>query len=749
MATLPARYLAHLDSSGPVRREHPLDDHLREVGRRAGRFAEAFGCEDWGRVAGLAHDAGKATDEFQRRLRGDPTRVDHSTAGAQWLAERFGARGRLLAYGVAGHHGGMPDGYDATGSSLTARLQKVVPEWDCCVLAGQDCPEDIGPLPIQVGGAAQQAFQVGFFVRMVFSCLVDADFLDTEDFFDPKRGADRRGYPALADLPDRLNAHLERLTAGARESEVNAVRAEVLAACLAGAQLEPGLFSLTVPTGGGKTLSSLAFALDHARTHGLRRVIYAIPYTSIIEQTAAVFRDALGADAVLEHHSNYDPLAGTTDGSPEEPADDSTQREARRARLAAENWDAPVVVTTNVQLFESLFHNLPGRCRRLHNIARSVLILDEAQMLPVDYLLPCLEALRELRRNYGVSIVLCTATQPALQRRQDFPAGLEGVRELMPDPGALARRLQRVTVHREGLLRDEKLAARIAGEPQALCIVNTRRHAARLFAALRGQEGGRHLSAGMCPAHRAQVLEEIRQRLKGGLPCRVVSTQLVEAGVDVDFPVVYRAAAGTDSLAQAAGRCNREGRRERGRVHAFDVPAEDVPPGMLRQAAEEGRAVLRRHPADPLSLEAVEDYFRALYWRRGDLLDKRRILETFTEGAGQGNFAFRTVAERFRLIDEEHAGEPVIVPWGRDEAEREAVRALIERLEHEETPRALLRRLQRYTVSVHRTALERLEAAGAVELRQGRYRVLRDLRFYRDDVGFEPDMSPDPAGLIV
>jgi CRISPR-associated endonuclease/helicase Cas3 len=671
---------------------------------------------------------------------GASERVDHSTAGAQWLVERFGTRGRLLAYGAAGHHGGMPDGFDETGGSLTARLDKTVPDWDAGVLEALDCPRDLGPLPILVSSSARSGFQVSFFTRMLFSCLVDADFLDTEEFFDRERSAQRSGYPQLSDLRLRLEAHLAELTAGAKVSTVNRARAVILAACREGSKLPPGLFSLTVPTGGGKTLASLAFALDHAQEHGLRRVIYAIPYTSIIEQTADVFRQALGDEAVLEHHSNYDPLRGDADGTPTDPTDDSTQPLACRARLASENWDAPVVVTTNVQFFESLFHNRPGRCRRLHNIADSVVILDEAQMLPVDYLLPCLEALRELSLNYGVSIVLCTATQPALGRREGFAAGLEGVRELMPDPADLARRLERVDVVREGSLGDDELAARIAAEPQVLCIVNTRGHAARLFAAVREHEGAFHLSANMCAAHRSRVLSTIRRRLKAELPCRVVSTQLVEAGVDVDFPVVYRAAAGTDSLAQAAGRCNREGRKERGQVHAFDVDTADLPPGLLRQAAEEGRAVLRQHE-QPLSLTALEAYFQALYWRRENQLDKWRILDAFNEGAQELNFDFRKAAERFQLIQE--TGEAVIVPLD-GEAQK-----WVEQLEWAESPRWLLRKLQRYTVNVPPATLAQLLSMGAVETRQGRYRVLTDLRFYREDLGLVPEIVVDPASLVV
>jgi CRISPR-associated endonuclease/helicase Cas3 len=354
MAGGPPVTLAHVDPASG--RAHRLDEHLRAVGALAQGFAQAFAAGPWGFVAGLVHDLGKSSSAFQQRLQGSSEAVDHSTAGAQWLEKHLGPAGRLLAYAVAGHHGGLPNGTDETQRSLAARLDKVVPTWDRGLLGALDVPEVLGAFPIRPATGPRGAFQVGFLTRMVFSCLVDADFLDTERFFDFALGHQRGGYQSLTDLRGRLDAHLTQVTAGAEPSPVNEARAEVLAACRSGASLAPGLFSLTVPTGGGKTLASLAFALDHAQAHGLRRVIYAIPYTSIIEQTAAVFRGALGGDAVVEHHSNFDPIAGARGSDPLDPSDDNTRPDARRLRLASENWDAPIVVTTNVQFFESLFH---------------------------------------------------------------------------------------------------------------------------------------------------------------------------------------------------------------------------------------------------------------------------------------------------------------------------------------------------------------------------------------------------------
>jgi CRISPR-associated endonuclease/helicase Cas3 len=412
---------------------------------------------------------------------------------------------------------------------------------------------------------------------MVFSCLVDADYLATEQFMAPEQAALRpSGQPSISELRDRADSYIDRLAHEADQARpgaaVNAHRARVLSACREAARLEPGFFTLTVPTGGGKTLSSLAFALRHAESHGLNRVITAIPFTSIIEQNAAHIRAALGdlnGKLVLEHHSNLDPQ--------------QEKAQTQQNRLAAENWDAPVVVTTNVQLLESLFACRTGRCRKLHRIAHSVIVLDEAQALPPGLLAPTLAALRELVRNYGCTIVLCTATQPALEKRANFPIGIDQPRPIIPHGHReeLFKGLKRVEVEQAGTLSDDQLVDRLASEDQVLCIVNTRPHAAELFTSLCERLGETntverqglevpavgsclHLSANMCPRHRSAVLRLIRRRLETGRPCRVISTQLVEAGVDVDFPVVYRATAGLDAIAQAAGRCN----NIRGRVWA-------------------------------------------------------------------------------------------------------------------------------------------------------------------------------------
>jgi CRISPR-associated endonuclease/helicase Cas3 len=560
---------------------------------------------------------------------------------------------------------------------------------------------------------------------MLYSCLVDADFIDTESFMDPQRGQHRLGYRTLQELGTVFFDSLGEMRRAAPPSLVNQHRELVYGQCLAAAEKDMGLFSLTVPTGGGKTLSSMSFALKHALRYGLSRVIYVIPYTSIIEQNAAVFRSMFGDDSVLEHHSNFEP-------------DD----EDYRSRLASENWDAPIIVTTNVQFFESLFANRSSRCRKLHNITNSVVILDEVQTLPAAYLLPCLEALKELVSMYKASVVLCSATQPAVQYRPDFKKGLVGVTEIISNPQKLAQDLKRTDVRVAGRLSDAELASRLAEYEQVLCIVNTRRHARDLYRAMQTMEGLIHLSALMCPVHRSQKLKEIRERLDKRIACRVISTQLVEAGVDIDFPVVFRSLAGIDSIAQAAGRCNREGRLDRGQVFVF-TPEAGIPPGHFRQTAQTAESVIRRHAQDVLSLAAIEDYFKNYYWMKGDGLDEEGILALLRAGVQKGDFPFKTVAEKFHLIKEE--AKPVVIPFD------DHARSIINALRHSEYPTAFARKLQRYTVSVYPHEWNRLLAAGSIEIMAGIFPVLTDNVLYDEELGLCADdpAARDPESLYV
>ena len=733
-----ARYLAHVRRDGENFATHDLGEHLRGVGQRAGEYARAFGSGDWARIAGLWHDLGKYSAEFQRRIKsvsgyeahleGQAGRVDHSTAGAQYAIRQFNLHGRILAYLIAGHHAGLPDWHtsETPGAALKVRLD------DGSHLEralNQPIPNDILSQTQPTSPLLGKAEGFHLWVRMLFSCLVDADFLDTEAFMDAEKGARRSKTPQLSELLPRFNAYMEATFADARPTRVNEIRTDVLRQCRKKAEESPGCFSLTVPTGGGKTLSSLAFALEHAERHGKRRVIYAIPYTSIIEQTANVFRDIF-PDAVIEHHSNLDP-----------------EMETVESRLAAENWDAPLIVTTNVQFFESLFAARTSRCRKLHNIVNSVVVLDEAQLLPPEFLQPILDVMNLLVRHYGVTFVLSTATQPALGTRKTFQRtlrGLDRVREIIDDPDALNRDLARVTYtlpadyHQPETWDD--VADQLREHPSVLAIVNSRADARELHR--RMPEGTAHLSALMCGEHRSRVIASIKERLRAGDGVRVVSTQLVEAGVDVDFPAVYRALAGLDSIAQAAGRCNREGRLERGRVMVF-VPPKPVPSGPLRRAAETTVSLLTGQNGPVFDAALFQAYFKRFYVDVRSL-DKHDITELLTPQGGnddQLKVQFRTAAQHFRLIDES-GYQSVVVRY--DDSP-----GLIGRLQKEGPERWLMRRLQRYTVSLPKHQFQKLVNDGDVmEIWPGMFAQTSDVS-YHPELGLLVDAtSPDPSDLV-
>lgn len=684
-----------------------LHDHLRAVGDLAAGFAAPFGLSAHARAAGLLHDLGKYTVEFQRRISGDAIRVDHATRGAMLAVERYGPVGLLLAYGIAGHHAGLANGRGiGERTCLFERLRGIgLPD-----LLGQwqhevELPDSL-PVPAFTPHSVERGgFQLAFLSRMLFSCLVDADYLDTEAFYDRVEG--RNSYrhtpaPSLSALREQLNLYLDRFKP---DSPVNALRADILAHVRRQHVLAPGLFSLTVPTGGGKTLASLAFALDHAIKHGLQRVIFVIPFTSIVEQNAAVFREALGPlghAAVLEHHSAF-----VATSPPHEDPDRYQSKE--KLRLAMENWDAPIVVTTAVQFFESLFAARPSQCRKLHNVSASVVILDEAQTLPLKLLRPAVAAIDELARNYRASVVLCTATQPALQA-PDFVGGLEHVRELAPEPVELFRKLARVRVRHLGILDDDALQAQLRQRDQVLCIVNNRRHARAVYQAMDDLPGARHLTTLMCAKHRSAVLAEVRGMLSRGKSCRLVATSLIEAGVDVSFPTVFRAEAGLDSVAQAAGRCNRNGERrlEDSDVFVFANANDDwAPPPELRQFAQAAQEVLRTHSGDPLAPDAIDAYFRMLYWQRGnDQLDAENLLGLM-QNSGADRLPMETIATKFRMIDSVQM--PVIVPYDAAAAD------LCERLRHAERSGGLARKLQPYLVQIPRYGYDALRNAGAIQ----------------------------------
>ncbi|MEE9302315.1 MAG: CRISPR-associated helicase Cas3' [Thiotrichaceae bacterium] len=724
-------YYAHSGNSTDKSDWQLLSDHLEKVACLASRNARFFGAMKLAETSGLLHDIGKYTAEFSKRLEGG-ARVDHATAGAKIAEDKWGHFGRLLAYIVAGHHAGLANGIDAGEgrSTLNERLKKNIPELDKVWEKEIVLPDQLS-FPAMNLLESYEGFQFAFLIRMLFSCLVDADFLDTEKFYLQLQGKQqkRSSYVPLQKLQQALDRYLEGLNNRVKidsPGAVNKLRQEVLSYSRKQAQLPPGLFSLTVPTGGGKTLTSMAFALDHAIEYQLRRVIYVIPFTSIVEQNADVFRDVfapLGEDIVLEHHSAFDDEKFK---NREETKD--------KLKLAMENWDAPVVVTTAVQFFESLFADRTSKCRKLHNITGSVIILDEAQMLPLKLLRPTMAAIDELARNYQCSVVLCTATQPALLHSDDFHNGFKNVREIAPEPSKLYTKLERVTVQHIGIQTDEQLAERIKNNKQILVIVNNRRHAHALFELIGSDENHHHLTTLMCAAHRRKVLKVIREKLKAGGPCKVISTSLIEAGVDVDFPLVMRAEAGLDSVAQAAGRCNREGLglKEESEVLIFTSPEWKAPPE-LDQYAASMRHIMRNHKGDLLAPEAINAYFKDVYWRKGDELDAKKLLQTHQDHQAKLTFPFQTIASEYRMI--ESYMHPIIISYD------EQAEALIKRLRYAEFVGSTARKLQSYLVQVPEQAFVALKSSGAIT-------PVQPERFGDQfwDLGL-PDLYSDESGL--
>ena len=719
----PLIYYAHsaqdkLGNLLPYEHWQTLQSHLVNVGEMAAEFARVFGAQEIACQTGQLHDLGKYSEPFNQRLHGGPS-VDHATAGAKISVERWGnVIGKLMAFCIAGHHAGLANG-SGEGDNRRTLKQRLALQFGADIPALDNLwqqeikfPQNLSTPPLKAD-AHHPFFSYAFFTRMLYSCLVDADYLDTEAFYLKleNKAAERGGYPDLSALQHNFNQFIndfrrriaqapEQTEAEKRNAALNRLRSEILDHAVEQAAQPQGLFTLTVPTGGGKTFTSMAFALEHAKRHGMRRVIYVIPFTSIIEQNAAEFRKAfgeLGEQAVLEHHSTFDD--GKLQG-------DATKD---KLRLASENWDAPIVVTTAVQFFESLFADRSSRCRKLHNIAGSVIILDEAQMLPLNLLLPIMQAIKELAQNYRCSVVMCTATQPAVQAENGFYRGFENVREIAPKPTALFDKLRRTTVQHIGTQTDADLLAKLAEHLQMLVIVNNRRHARSLYDQAKHLDGTFHLTTLMCAKHRSQKLDEIRGRLKKGEPCRVIATSLIEAGVDVDFPLVMRAEAGLDSVAQAAGRCNREGKRssENSFVWIF-APEEQwkAPPELATQAAVM-RLTADSFSDDLLSTQAVAAYFAELYQLKGSELDNKKILKMHNDTGQSLDFPFQTIADQFRMI-ESHM-QPLIIPFDVD-AEN-----LISSLHHADHIGSLLRKLQPYTVQIPEKALTALYKAGRIE----------------------------------
>ena len=710
-------YLAHIDGD----REQSVKEHLQGTAELAEKFAAKFRKADWGYCCGMLHDIGKYSAEFQKKIKENlDIRVDHSTAGAK-VCENLDGCYWLLTYCIAGHHAGLPDlGREGLPSSLLGRLKKRLCDYSAYEKE-IEIPQITTP-PIAMNPEQDPNFALSVFIRMLYSCLVDADFLDTEQFMN--NGTVQRDSGESMDvLLEKLQNYTAKWLINRNDTTIDGRRSEILRNCLEMGKSSKGLFQLTVPTGGGKTVASLAFALQHAVENHMDRVIYVIPYTSIIEQNAQVFREILSSENVLENHSNVDY---------------ESSEEFKPMQLAAENWDKPVVVTTNVQFFESLYANKSSKCRKLHNIVNSVIIFDEAQMLPPNYLKPCMAMIEELLQQYGTSIVLCTATQPALQQ---FLPEKYVARELCPRREEQFRFFERVTYQNIDTVTEEEMAEKLQQEWHALCIVNTRKRAQRLYERLQG-EGVYHLSTTMYPAHRRRVLAEIRERLddKKGKKCIVISTSLVEAGVDLDFTSVYRELAGVDSIIQAAGRCNRNGERgkEESIVRIFQWEDKEQMSEQRHQIDTTQKLLARGK--DITALESITEYFWELYHIKGESLDVKKILEKFDGG----DYQFATVAKDFKLIEENSVTVYI-------DQEPEA-KALLQEIRQQGLTKSRMRKAGQYCVSIRKKGeyekrkmlFEEMRDAGMVEAvdpgAQDFY-VLTQEEQYREETGLKLEVE--------
>jgi len=739
------KYLAHVRELDNGKWDDPqtLEEHLRETAELAADFAAEFGSREWGNALGMVHDSGKATPEWLEYFKKKsgyneeasseaPGKVEHSGPSAKLAEEVFGkVIGRILSYCIAGHHAGLPD-WMGSPSALSFRLQNSnaneISDELKTILSGL-CPKKVPWVFDDTG------LDMSLWIRMLFSCLIDADRLNTEKYMNPEQSKERGGFSSIAELHKRFNDYMETKTQrpqGFYDEQVYKARQQVLADCLGAAEMDGGFFSLNVPTGGGKTLSSMAFALKHAEKHGKKRIIYDIPYTSIIEQNAQVFREVFGDDEIIEHHSYLD--------------DDRTVR----SRFATENWDATVIVTTSVQFFESLFSAKPGSCRKLHNIVNSVVILDEAQLIPTDYLESILETMRLLTEHYRVSFVVCTATQPVFEKRKEFPdfPGLpEGsIREIIQDVSGLFKDLERVEVELPRELMEppewKDLALELSGYDQVLCVVSDRKSCRELFTLM--PNGTYHLSALMCAQHRSDVISEIKTKLEKGESVRVISTQLVEAGVDMDFPVVYRALAGLDSIAQAAGRCNREGKLNSagklGKVVVFRSPRK-APAGILRKASETAEGMIFQGLENPIDKNVFPKYFTELYWKANNL-DTKDIMKLLKPDALDNGIQFRTAGEVFKIINDANQ-RSIFVPYGEG-------KKWIGLLKNSEIPTSkLLRKLQRYTISTYKDQFYSLHNRGSLEEIIPGIFALNNNMEYNNQIGLLIDEMPnDPEDFM-
>ena len=715
------KYISHIRKNqyGEIISYQSNEEHCIGVAELAKRFASEFGMDNWGYVLGILHDKGKEKKEFQEYIQdvnGIPGHKHwtkkgkaHAYVGALLAQGLYGkVATTFLGNAICGHHAGLYDYFE---------LEKMI--------SSSDLPSEVqmqtDAIQLNKAKFTLTENQINHLVRVLFSCLVDADYLDTEKFMNVSSASQRGHHKKLSELLILLEDHFCKLNNNSEDSTVNVIRRCVQEQCIKMSSGENGFYSLTVPTGGGKTLSSLLWAMRHAVCNGQKRIIIAIPYTSIIVQTASVLKSIFGEENVLEHHSQF-------------TIDSIIDKDIRlKAKLASENWDYPIVVTTNVQLFESMFSNKPSDCRKLHNIANSVIILDEVQTLPTDYLQPIVDTLKSYQRMFGISVLFTTASQPVLSgliegcNPKAAFQGIDGITEIIPKEYALHDRLRRVCleIDNTGITYDE-IADRLSRHDKVLCIVNTRNDAREIFERLPKEGMTIHLSRMMCPRHVTKAIQEIKQALSNNSETviRVVATQLIEAGVDIDFPVVYRQEAGLDSILQAAGRCNREGKLDMATAYVFSLSVEHKLYGSIIDANNARLNMVNVN--DWFAPETMTEYFRQLYCRK-ETFDKNDIKTLLYKPA---EMCFAEAAKKFRLIEE--TGKTVYVNMD-DSLE------LIERLKSDGITYSLMKELSQYSVNIHERDFQKLNSYEAIEeVIEGIY-VVKDRAQYDENIGLRLD----------
>lgn len=687
------------------------EQHSKNVANIAKRFATTFGFGQIGEILGLLHDKGKEQEAFQNHIKSSSgydksvkdERVQHAYVGALLCKKLFPQLCDIMGPEIYGHHSGLHDYNDYED------------------IFSKEIPSDVDTSPIDIHLEMPQGMKklkelsdCNHLVRVLFSCLVDADYLDTEAFMNEHNSSQRGKADKLEVLKPMLDRYLAELKKNAIETPVNKIRNQVQHRCFETSSWDTGFYSLTVPTGGGKTLSSLVWAINHAINHNKERIIIAIPYTSIITQTAAILRTIFGDKNVLEHHSNVD-------------FDNVKDNElSEQLRLATENWDYPIVVTTNVQLFESMFSNRPKACRKLHNIVNSVLILDEVQSLPLEFLQPIIDGLKSYNRLFSTTVLFTTASLPALKddlivNKFKF-RGIDNLTEIIPHDYELHKKLRRVELHFDNnKSTHEEIAHRLEQEKRVLCIVNTRKHAQAIYEKLTHDEMTFHLSRMMCSAHIKKTIDDIKQALKNleNEKIIVVATQLIEAGVDIDFPVVYRQDAGLDSILQAAGRCNREGKLDIGHTHVFSLGPNL--PGFISNASNALKNMV--DVKDWFAPETMTYYFYQLFSRTPSF-DKNEIGKNYLNDPSC--ICFQQAAKAFKLIDDH--GINIIVNYGN--SSRFVNEFIANGISYH-----IMKKLGQYTVSVHEKDFNALKQAGFItEIAEGIY-YLPDAKQYDEKIG--------------